>query len=164
MRFVSIDPGLRHLGLAMFEGARLMKAVLVANPETTRRGAVAWVEMAAEVRRACASFQPHTLVIEEMQRDSRTVGAAIDDLLQVQGVGGAVASGLRAMTVDAVVGYTPSAWKGSVPKPVHNKRVLGKLTAAEELAIDFCAPHLQNNVTDAIGLGLFWLKKTKVRP
>lgn len=53
----------------------------------------------------------------------------------------------------------PRTWKGSVPKPIHNRRVLAKLTA-EELAVLPKRPRaktLDSNMVDAIGIGLWRL-------
>lgn len=52
---------------------------------------------------------------------------------------------------------TPSTWKGSVPKRIHNKRVLDALSAKECEVVDAvkCAPSVKHNMIDAIGLGLW---------
>lgn len=54
---------------------------------------------------------------------------------------------------------TARQWKGMVPKEIHQPRVLAGLTAAERqvLVAARVAPSLENNVVDAIGLGLAWL-------
>ena len=58
----------------------------------------------------------------------------------------------------------PHAWKGSVPKPAHNRRVLNKLTAAEILTYQVCTSGLaegkKNNVIDAIGLAKWLFTKS----
>jgi hypothetical protein len=62
--------------------------------------------------------------------------------------------------------YTPAEWKGQVDKPVHHGRVLATLTPAERASLPTCKvsktnPHgYDNNMLDAIGLGLFYTGRT----
>lgn len=53
----------------------------------------------------------------------------------------------------------PREWKRQTPKPIHNRRVLGRLGAEErgvyEDAARGIAAGLRNNAIDAIGLGLY---------
>lgn len=59
--------------------------------------------------------------------------------------------------------YLPAAWKAQVPKPIHHGRILSVLTIAERASLPTCKvsktnPHgYDNNMLDAIGLGLFYL-------
>jgi hypothetical protein len=46
--------------------------------------------------------------------------------------------------------YTPTQWKGQVPKPVHNRRVLAALTTVERVCVLD-----DHNVIDAVGLYLY---------
>jgi hypothetical protein len=60
------------------------------------------------------------------------------------------------------VWYThPHTWKGSVPKDIHNQRILARLTAQERILVDrvTCAKSLLNNVVDAIGLALWGVRR-----
>lgn len=52
---------------------------------------------------------------------------------------------------------TPVQWKGSVPKEIHNARVLARLSDAELRAIPKLPKSKLHNVIDAIGLGLWAL-------
>ncbi len=62
---------------------------------------------------------------------------------------------------DRLYEYAPHEWKGQVPDDILERRILGKLLT-EELA---CLESLnlpksrRHNVTDAIGIGLFHLKR-----
>lgn len=49
----------------------------------------------------------------------------------------------------------PAKWKGQVPKPIHNRRVLDALSPAEEKVYLACgvSESKRHNVIDAIGLG-----------
>lgn len=49
----------------------------------------------------------------------------------------------------------PSAWKGAVPKDVHQVRVLNELTSAERIALADLSKTKRHNMIDAIGLGLW---------
>ena len=57
----------------------------------------------------------------------------------------------------------PRTWKGSVPKPIHNKRVLAALTPGE-LALLPRRPRAKDhdhNCVDAVGLGLWKLGRLR---
>lgn len=156
---VSVDPGLRQLGLAVFVDGRLVTAELVKNPEKTARGPKAWRAMAEAVEAVYWNFgltaePPDTYVVETMQYDSRTRRARVDDLFQLYGVGMYL---IPSLVPVEVVGYYPSAWKGSVPGDIFVERIRGRLTPAEVQAIKPCAKSLEHNVLDGIGLGLFHL-------
>ena len=64
-----------------------------------------------------------------------------------------------------IVAVSPHAWKGSVPKDLHNERVLKRLTEDErKILYAACradgkkvSVSLLNNVIDAVGLGLWYL-------
>ena len=49
--------------------------------------------------------------------------------------------------------FYPDQWKGSVPKPIHNKRTLDALSIKEKTLFDTT----DHNVIDAVGIGLFAL-------
>lgn len=79
-----------------------------------------------------------------------------NDLLAVAAVAGAA---LARTTAHEVRTPRPAQWKGQVPKPIHNARVLARLDAVEQamLARAGVPASLLNNVIDAIGLGLWAL-------
>jgi hypothetical protein len=54
-----------------------------------------------------------------------------------------------------VIEFSPTAWKGQVPKPIHNARVLAKLSTSELAVLGQGAKN--HNVVDATGIGLFYL-------
>jgi hypothetical protein len=63
----------------------------------------------------------------------------------------------------AVVLVTPMQWKGSVKKSIHNRRVLELLTAHETMLLPKRprANDFDNNMVDAIGLGLWKLGRLR---
>ncbi len=69
-------------------------------------------------------------------------------------VGRYVESAARIRVVAELI--TPVAWKGSVPKDIHNARVRAKLDPEEQaiVAAVKCAKGLVNNMIDAIGINL----------
>ncbi len=57
---------------------------------------------------------------------------------------------------------TPRNWKGTVPKPIHNKRTLAALTPEERALLPKRprARDYDHNMLDAVGLGLWGTKRT----
>lgn len=58
---------------------------------------------------------------------------------------------------------SPRTWKGTVPKKIHNQRVLGCLTP-EEVAVMPRRPRAKdhdNNMVDAVGMGLWKLGRLR---
>jgi hypothetical protein len=55
----------------------------------------------------------------------------------------------------------PRTWKGTVPKPIHHKRVLDALTPEERASLPTRprARDFDHNMLDAVGLGLWKLKR-----
>lgn len=154
---VAIDPGLRELGVAVFSGRELVRAFLVKNPERQLRGPAAWQAM-AEATVAHLDLRPDVAVVEipQVYRESRAPSVDPDDLIQLVGVEAMIIGRLQPLRS---VGYRPREWKGQVRKDAHNKQTLALLSAPERMAIQECAPSYLHNVLDAVGLGLFQLKR-----
>lgn len=53
----------------------------------------------------------------------------------------------------------PAAWKGQVPKKVHHHRITNELNQVELDSIWWPIDSLSHNVLDAIGLGLYQVKR-----
>lgn len=159
-----LDPGLRHCGVALFEGDTLFRAWLSKNSDRKGRGALAWESMAQAVQRdwlrRCGrrGVLLHTLCCEVPQVYRGGGKGDPDDLLQLAGVVGAVAS---AVPAGKRLSYYPREWKGSTPKEIHNERVLKVLCSAEHKRIDAPSNGVLHNVLDSIGLGLFFHGRMK---
>lgn len=158
---LAIDPGLRGCGVAAF-GSELVFCAYPRNPEARARGPGAWWSMAQAVYQAVVDANvplPRTLVVEvpQVYAGSKQKGDP-NDLIQLAGVLGALTGLFRCATV----GYAPREWKGQVPKDVHNRRILGKLSASERTILESCgvSQSLQHNVIDAVGLGKFHLSRS----
>lgn len=160
---VSLDPGLRGCGIAVFEHRILYRAWYVRSPNKRDRGAEAWYDMAERVQSEWLERIPSrlsavdTLVLEVPQVYwGAKRGGNPSDLIQLAGVVGAVSFGIPAFKKPC---FLPREWKGQTPKDVHNKRVLAELGALEVESIEPCGKTLLHNVLDAVGLGLFHLKR-----
>lgn len=154
---ICIDPGLRCSGLAVFLSGLLVSTAAVENPHPGR-GPEAWRAMASAVvaHLALDPAVPKELVVEKMVHYPGSP-VRTDDLMELVGVSGAVVGALDPCS--AYFTYTPKEWKGSVPKPVHNKRTMARLTPAESELFASIPRGLVNNAIDAAGIGLFRLKR-----
>lgn len=89
------------------------------------------------------------LVVEKPQVYPNTPVKQSNDLISVAiSVGRAI----EQYPANKVLLVVPHDWKGSVPKPIHNARVLNALTLSELNLIPSLAASLKHNVIDAIGL------------
>lgn len=143
---VAIDPGVKNLAWARFDDGALTRCGL------SREGS------AVCHARALASLScPDVLVLEQMTPRDLPNAA---DLIAVSHTGAYVAGALR-----PVVLHYPTAleWKGSVPKRIHHPRLATKLTPAERAVVAEVAVRvpagLLHNVWDAVGLGLWGLRR-----
>lgn len=168
---LAVDPGLRHVGLALFNRGYLVKAALVQGDNTRMRDLEAWTIMGSNVatwvdgeipRKRSREPRIHHLVCEKPQVYAHKGSTGADDLFQLVGVLGAVGMALDWAECTTA---TPRVWKGQVKKEIHHARVWKRLTEAEEALLEGCLslihPELQHNVLDAVGIGLWKLKRNK---
>ena len=154
MSFLSIDPGLRGCGVAIFTDSNsLARATYVKNFDTQGRGAKAWAEMARAVFEYVGMRLP--LVIEtQIYRPVADTPARVASILEVQGVAGAVV-GLCSSGV--LASYLPSEWKGTIKGDVITQRILDALGKLEHF--ESKGKTVDHNTVDAIGIGLVWSKR-----
>lgn len=158
-RMLCVDPGLRGCGVAEFLGGTLVRAAYVKNPETEGRG------YAAHQSLACAVYQWgrfHDLLAIEHPRvypGSAQQKGDLNDLLDLVGVGGAIAA-YFAKTTETVF---PADWKGQVPKAMMTERISRSITPEERKTIEKCPASLMHNVLDAVGIGLWKLGRLNQR-
>src|SRR5688572_13296874 len=66
---------------------------------------------------------------------------------------------------DQIGWFHPREWKGNVPQPILETRIIEALTEAEALilyeSIKDIAPSYRHNVFDAVGIGLYALKRCR---
>lgn len=85
-----------------------------------------------------------------------------NDLLDLQAIGGIVAA---KCTTGAITYVTAHGWKGEIPKDVVILRVWKLLTPEEKRTLEACLrgipESLHHNVLEAVGLGLWRLRRWK---
>lgn len=158
---LSIDPGTKNLGWALFEEERF---VLGGCSRTSLRTRDDQVHVHVEtIQAALRSYGAGLRVygaLESMKHHSRRARSNPNDLLDVQMVGGLVAGHLcvRVRTLPA------TQWKGSIPKSVHHERITRKLDAAELVVLQESVRDVPSGnhkeVLDAVGIGLYHLGRT----
>lgn len=150
---VCVDPGLRHLGLAVFRDGALSYAALVTNPEQKVRGGQAWKSMAhaAQAHVTTANVTADIFLGEEMPAYPRDSQAVKLNLLQLNGVLGAV---IQAVNAPVVKTYYPREWKGNMKGDKMTEVIESRLFQEEATSIQNCQKSLRHNVIDAVGIGL----------
>lgn len=143
---IGIDPG-KTTGWAMFCQGKLIDAHAVKD------GRIIWP--------ARDNGLPGTIVVIEIPRVYPFGGKGDpNDLIDLAVLAGEYYGHYRRAGFETVL-VPPRTWKGSVPKPIHNERVLAQLTPAERdlLPRRPRAKDFDHNMIDAIGLGLWQLGK-----
>lgn len=135
---LTFDPG-RRTGWSKFVGQRLVAAGLLkaGRPE---------LGMPQQVVIELPRWYPHERKVD------------VQDLIELGVKVGWLKGFYRSLGVEAEL-VLPTTWKGSVPKEIHNRRVLEALTE-EELQIVPRRPRAKDhdhNIVDAVGIGLWKL-------
>ncbi len=140
--FLSIDPGVKSLGWAAWEGRELKACGLLRSPHKTLTAHAAYYSEELDRRYpfACAR------VCERMMARGKFSIVDAQDLIDLNLIAGRVGTGW----------LTPADWKGSVPRAIEQGRTKAALSAAE-LAL---LPKLKSptsvghDVWSAVGIGL----------
>lgn len=159
VNFVAVDPGLRGCGVAIFTRGTLMRAAYVKNSMESGRGYAAHAAMADAVDKWMTTREPlntSDIIIEFPQIYGASTSKKGDDndLLDLAGVGGAIASMFNTMRI---LSPHPRDWKGQVPKETMTERIRRALSDTERANIEKCPASLMHNVLDAAGIGLWQL-------
>lgn len=156
---VTIDPGLRHCGLAVFRDGVLRAAYLVRLGADDAQTAAARFALATQV--FSLAGHPDRLVIElpRIYPAARQKGDQ-NDLIQLATVAGAVVGRVLARHVEFIY---PRTWKGTINADVMTERITERLTADESTRVEKCPASLSHNVYDAIGIGLHVLGRLEPR-
>lgn len=152
---ISVDPGLRHCGVAVWFDRRLIRAGLVTNSMIAGRGPVAHKLMAQSVIQYVFPNGQTEYVLEYPRiypKGAQRKGD-LNDLLDLAGVDGAIA----ALAQGAVQFVYPADWKGQIPKKIMNDRVWGVLTTSERIVCQ----SKDHNILDAVGIGLHALGRLR---
>jgi hypothetical protein len=164
---VSLDPGLRECGVALFdeESGELLAAAMPENPERHARGLVAWAGMAGAVAGYVA------LAIDELSAARRVVSIRVvsecpqvytagkskgdpNDLIELAGVVGRVAGSLGGNTEAS---FLPRQWKGTLDADAMIERIKARVDKRQGERGRVQLPRAkdkQHNVWDAVGVGL----------
>lgn len=154
---VAIDPGKKASGYAIFID-RELKACGMAE----EAGDLIY-HWHAYPDRVCFGRSWPELVVMEYPKiyDRRRWKGDPNDLLPITAAGAHLAGTLHPMRFK--IGM-PEDWKGQTPKKVQNVRDRGVLSLAELAVVDAVslAPSKMHNVIDAIGVGLWELKRNAI--
>ena len=143
-----IDPGTTCAGWAGFskEDKALLRCGLVRGSD--------WIETAKNLP---AFSECDTLIIEDPRIYPASKARANDIMKLAKSVGAFVAS------VDAAYTklVTPATWKKSIPKLIHQKRIMRALTDSELAILNGCQcpKSLLHNTVDAVGIGLWYVRR-----
>jgi len=125
-----VDPDLHTLSVAVLDDDGVLEGVYVAK-HTGYKGCAAVVCILRELQRIYYLSNgvydtPFVLAVESQDSSytGRTNLARVQDLVTLGHVSGGVVAHLRATRTYLV---KPQRWKGSVPKGIHQKRVLRRL-------------------------------------
>jgi hypothetical protein len=150
---ISLDPGVKLTGWAQWDPfGKLLHAGLI---DTDHESFTRFVQYQAD----------HGIFVEEIVCEFPQVYARSkskgdpNDLLKLAAVIGAFSTTRVPFTT-----VLPHQWKGECPKAVTKNRALETLTAEELERIELpSARSLHHNVYDAVGIGLWYLKKKGIR-
>jgi len=157
---VSIDPGVKVAGAAVFMDGKLTRACFV-RAET--RGHA--YQIATDLRAATGEADVVAVETPQQYPGSPVPRHAVQSLEGVVGAVSAVyappGSGVR------VVRYLPRAWKGQAPKEIMFRRILLRLTDEEAKRVPDLILSLDkkgsvyHHAIDAVGIGLHHLGRLK---
>lgn len=165
---ISVDPGVRRCGFAVFRGLTLEKAGYCDTQKTPKNQFIetAW-DLHTEIWRVVdLGREPFDLYVEEMHSRA-TKKSAWTHLMEISRMTGAL---MAYMDNDDFMRYefglvSPNVWTGRLSKPDHQKRTLLSLTRAErdvintaiESAKDSGCSEARSEIIDAVGIGLYQL-------
>ena len=153
---LSIDPGIRGCGAALFVDKQLVRADYIKSFVKTGNQAAEARAMAQAVSGWLSTHPAHIVV--EWPRIYRNVrGKDPNDLLALCAVNAAIAALYPYAVVDS---YFPAEWKGQQKKEICHRRIVKILGEAEAKILTDAAARaksLSHNMMDAVGIGLFAL-------
>lgn len=129
---LGIDPDLHHAGVALVRDGTKLVAVRCPTIASARRGGDAVVEMATAMSWSIAELvseygEPDICVVEGQES---YLGSKVrpQDLIHLGQAAGVAVGAIRTLLLRARIELPrPVTWKGSVPKDIHQKRILSRL-------------------------------------
>jgi len=155
---ISIDPGFRYFAFAIFSEGRIVKAGL---SKTSSEQWEVWDTQPPDFTNlieilGTVTWSSKTAVIEFPQVYQETPNP--NDIVKLAAGCGAYTAVLQSQGFE-VSWVKPKDWKGTVPKDIMLKRILAKIDPSEYTCIEKPKDH---NVIDAIGVGLWKLKRKSI--
>lgn len=150
---LAIDPSINSCGYAVFEHEQispiLYNVISSRVLETKRQEYIAKSRAVFEkVRSIQAQFENCKIILEVPEyRKSAHMARESDAIVKLSFVCGMISA------LDNVIHYTPSQWKGQVPKDVMRRRLSGIITDIDIMRIK------SHDTVDAIGLGYYYITK-----
>lgn len=157
---IAIDPGLRNIGLAIFDRGELQDACLV-RETTNPRSAYDHSQVVEALKSRLPCLDPGTEGVIEQPQIYRTAHqrGSQSDLIDLASVVGAVAEALAQRGVRSTY-VLPRTWKGQLSKEISEGRSRKLLNSDERERINLpTQAGLRHNVWDAIGIGLWAVKR-----
>lgn len=157
--FASIDPGLRACGVAIWEDGHLKRAALVRGDYQSKLLAESAMAMSRVVREYLHDYYSIVIELPQTYRGRAEKGDA-NTLIELGVVCGAISA-----VNGSVIFVRPHDWKGTIPKKnkegvnVVRERVREELSEIELARVQLPSRSLEHNVYDAIGIGLWHLKR-----
>jgi hypothetical protein len=174
VQLVSIDPGLRIMGVAYWEDSRLEAAALLSGAEDTNiRDLEASREMAssfdqwllgvtdADTMQDLYAYDGE-IAYEKMKHYSGNAkkSVRVDDLFQLVGVSHACLSPYRQADIEP---HLPGTWTSGRPKSARHAHSRNRLDEEESDTLVHTERKLKDSdvehVLDAVGIGLYHLKR-----
>lgn len=153
MNVIGIDPGKYVSGYAIFR-----------DGELERCGWAPPGDILEDVISVFSEASAHLLVVTEKMHIHKRSPVRTVDLADLLLQAGYIAGTVAARYPHAVwVKPEPKEWKGTAPKKIHHQRIEKKLDPGELAAVSEVLNYIpageHHNVWDAIGLGLWGLKR-----
>lgn len=149
MKLISVDPGKHAFGWALFEDGDFIAGGLCGNDTQAIDGDLKALGATEAIIELPQVYQ------------QRMWKGDPNDLIEVAIVAGKAAHALAMAGATDIEFVKPRVWKGTRSKKICNKLTLDTLTSCERAAFDTIEvlASLRHNVIDAIGIGLWRLKR-----
>lgn len=161
MSLITVDPGLTGTGVAVWDAnGKLLyaRAVGCGDGALTERAAHIVEKVRPYVTKGAP--RPRRMVIEQPQTyRGRAAKGDANSLLSLSMLVGGLAT--LSPTVELVL---PRVWKGNMPASIVEMRGREALQLSEVLNVDLeCSKKHQTDVWSAVGIGLWWLRRQRLR-